>query len=347
MTARANGAPDPDGLQAAVTLAVRRLKPDQIILFGSAARNEMTPESDIDLLVITEPRNGHEVEHDRWPAGNGLPCDVDVVTMSRETAEAWRDSTTRIQGCALQEGRTIYVQNSAACIVPGTRYVWNGQEMVRETRFEPEEAMRLLENAGDMWKSANGPDIATRNRCVHLQACMEQALKALTTAHGERVEHKRTLNELWGDIEHSGEPVPVVRDKEALHDLTEYGRAFQYGAPPDPEKTWSETRPTAEVLLEHAQKRIPGLIVETATRLESLTGKGTKRPSGQPATIDGQDLVPPSDDLLQGTPQPPEDAPLQGEATHAHGTTGPEKPGQHRKGTGGNDNPDQHGPKRP
>ena len=45
--------PSSERLDAAVRMVVERLRPDQIILFGSAARGEMTPASDLDLLVIT------------------------------------------------------------------------------------------------------------------------------------------------------------------------------------------------------------------------------------------------------------------------------------------------------
>ena len=46
-------APSAERLDAAVRMVVDRLRPDQIILFGSAARGEMTPASDLDRLVIT------------------------------------------------------------------------------------------------------------------------------------------------------------------------------------------------------------------------------------------------------------------------------------------------------
>lgn len=52
------GAPSPERLHAAITLVVEKLQPDQIILFGSAARNEMAERSDLDLLVIKERGKG-------------------------------------------------------------------------------------------------------------------------------------------------------------------------------------------------------------------------------------------------------------------------------------------------
>ena len=49
------------------------------------------------------------------PTGPGY--DVDVVLMNRVTAEAWRHSTTRIQGAALQDGRTVNARRGIEPIV--------------------------------------------------------------------------------------------------------------------------------------------------------------------------------------------------------------------------------------
>jgi predicted nucleotidyltransferase len=49
---RKNGHPDPKTLADIVRRVVEAAHPDKIVLFGSAARGEMGPDSDIDLLVI-------------------------------------------------------------------------------------------------------------------------------------------------------------------------------------------------------------------------------------------------------------------------------------------------------
>ncbi|GEM_PF-6721674 len=46
------GKPDPAILADIVKRVVRAAKPEKIVLFGSAARGEMGPDSDYDLLVI-------------------------------------------------------------------------------------------------------------------------------------------------------------------------------------------------------------------------------------------------------------------------------------------------------
>ena len=56
------------------------MQPERVILFGSAARGEMTAKSDFDLLVIIKPRAG---EHDDVPAPPPRPTTA-VSNKSRE-----------------------------------------------------------------------------------------------------------------------------------------------------------------------------------------------------------------------------------------------------------------------
>lgn len=92
---------------------VRRIvevaEPDRIILFGSAARGEIGPDSDLDLLVV---KSG--VAHRRRLAQEiyvklfGVPIPVDVIVVTPEDIQAFRDKVGTIVGPALQEGKQIY-----------------------------------------------------------------------------------------------------------------------------------------------------------------------------------------------------------------------------------------------
>lgn len=83
--------------------------PDRIILFGSAARGEMGPDSDVDLLVV---KSG--VPHRRRLAQQiylnlfGLAVPVDVIVVTPEDIEALRGKVGTIIGPALSEGKEIY-----------------------------------------------------------------------------------------------------------------------------------------------------------------------------------------------------------------------------------------------
>ena len=272
-------APDPTRLDATVTEVVRKLDPEQIVLFGSAARQEMAPDSDVDLLVIRARPNGEpETQRERWRPRDGAVYEADLVLMDRTTAEAGRASITRIQDIALEEGRTVYTRPGIEPLPTGPSYSWNGHAMVKATKFEPEEATRLLGHAGEYWEIANDGQRSPIMKCVQLQASMEHALEALTIARGERVKHKHTLNDLWDDVEQAGETIRATRDRRALDVLTRYGGELQYGSPApehDPEATWNDTRATGEDLLNHAGARVPELIERTTERLRERNGATT------------------------------------------------------------------------
>lgn len=103
------GLPDPAALETLVRRIVEVARPDRIVLFGSAARGEMGPDSDIDVLVV---KSG--VEHRRRLAQDiymnlsGVGVGVDLIVLTPEDLEAQRDSVGSIVGPALDEGRVIY-----------------------------------------------------------------------------------------------------------------------------------------------------------------------------------------------------------------------------------------------
>lgn len=92
-----------------VRRVVEVAQPDRIVLFGSAARGEMGPDSDVDLLVI---KSG--VEHRRRLAqriyrgliGVGVP--VDIVVAAPEDIERFGQRVGSILRPALRAGREIY-----------------------------------------------------------------------------------------------------------------------------------------------------------------------------------------------------------------------------------------------
>ena len=90
---RTNRHPDPEVLAAIVQRVVEVARPDRIILFGSAARGEMGPNSDIDLLVIKSGRFNHRrVLTTIYRHQPGDLAAVDVVLATPEAIECYRDS---------------------------------------------------------------------------------------------------------------------------------------------------------------------------------------------------------------------------------------------------------------
>jgi transcriptional regulator with XRE-family HTH domain len=91
---------------------VRRIltvtKPERIILFGSAARGEMGPNSHLDILVVTA------CEHRRNTARTirrelfGIGVSIDIIVAKPEDLERYGDSVGLIYRPALKEGTVLY-----------------------------------------------------------------------------------------------------------------------------------------------------------------------------------------------------------------------------------------------
>jgi predicted nucleotidyltransferase len=99
------------GIARIVKRIVKEFDPEQIILFGSQARGDAGPDSDVDLLVVMEVV-GSKLEkcleirgalHDFF-----MPLDI-IVTSPEEFA--WRkDVVGTIEWPASKEGRVLYAR---------------------------------------------------------------------------------------------------------------------------------------------------------------------------------------------------------------------------------------------
>jgi predicted nucleotidyltransferase len=88
---------------------VKEFHPEKIILFGSQARGDAGPDSDVDLLVIM-PVQGSVVEKrlEVRAALFSIPVPLDVVVTSPDEF-AWRkDVVGTIEWPASKEGRVLY-----------------------------------------------------------------------------------------------------------------------------------------------------------------------------------------------------------------------------------------------
>jgi len=101
-----------DGLLEEVVRRVLAVgQPRRIVLFGSRARGNARPDSDLDLLIIeesTSPRYKRPVPYLR--ALVGIFPVKDVVVYTPEEVAEWAGVNNAFITTALREGRTLYAR---------------------------------------------------------------------------------------------------------------------------------------------------------------------------------------------------------------------------------------------
>jgi predicted nucleotidyltransferase len=90
---------------------VKRFHPEQIILFGSQARGDAGPDSDIDLLIVMPvAKSVSETRLEISLALPDLPIPVDVIVTTPENF-AWRKNIVgTIEWPATKEGKVLYAR---------------------------------------------------------------------------------------------------------------------------------------------------------------------------------------------------------------------------------------------
>ncbi|MDE2873511.1 MAG: nucleotidyltransferase domain-containing protein [Gemmatimonadota bacterium] len=106
MVARRGAAPSV--LDDVIRRIVEVAQPERIILFGSAARGEMGPRSDIDLLVVRDGVHRRELAARIYRRLVGVGASVDVIVVTPEDVERYGNSHALIVKPALREGSVVY-----------------------------------------------------------------------------------------------------------------------------------------------------------------------------------------------------------------------------------------------
>lgn len=99
-------AKDLDKLVRCIAQTVRPLK---IILFGSAARGEMHPGSDLDLLIVVPDGTHRRHTAQRlYCAATGIHTPFDLVVATQSDLVNHKNDNGLIYRTAVQEGRIVY-----------------------------------------------------------------------------------------------------------------------------------------------------------------------------------------------------------------------------------------------
>jgi len=98
-----------EALGRIVSVIVHGFSPRQIILFGSAARDTMGPDSDLDLLVVFPDgthrrKTAQKIYRALLPVGFA----ADIVVVTQRDLSDFSDDAGSVISSAYREGRTLY-----------------------------------------------------------------------------------------------------------------------------------------------------------------------------------------------------------------------------------------------
>jgi HEPN domain-containing protein/predicted nucleotidyltransferase len=158
-----------------------RFHPEKIILFGSQARGDAGPDSDVDLLVIMPANDcGPDQACEIREALDDIVVPKDIIVTSPE-AFAWRkDVVGTIEWPAAHEGKVLY---ESATRANGPQQAEEGyvmpypQQVITAIQEWLEKADNDLKNAVHTLKL--GKDCPTDTVCFYVQQSIEKHLKAL------------------------------------------------------------------------------------------------------------------------------------------------------------------------
>ena len=105
---KASGMLDQSILDDIIRRIVEVAQPEQIILFGSAARGDMNRHSDVDLLVVKEGAHRGHLTKQIYKSLRGAEAPIDVVVATPADVKRYKNSHALVIKPALQEGRVVY-----------------------------------------------------------------------------------------------------------------------------------------------------------------------------------------------------------------------------------------------
>ena len=109
MTTAASTTPNKKLLQEVTRRIVASVKPQRVLLFGSAARRRMSKDSDFDMLVVMrEPVHRRQTAQKIYRNLHGTGIAVDIVVATEKDLEKYGRRAGTILKSALQEGRVLY-----------------------------------------------------------------------------------------------------------------------------------------------------------------------------------------------------------------------------------------------
>ena len=107
---------DQEALDQMIHAIVQEVDPEAVILFGSHARGDARPDSDVDLMVIEQapfsPERSRRAQYSRLSAAlREFPFAKDILLYSRDEFDYWKDSPNHVVSRAQREGKILHVRH--------------------------------------------------------------------------------------------------------------------------------------------------------------------------------------------------------------------------------------------
>ena len=197
--------------ESLIVEADRRLSeaaPDaRVILFGSHARGDARPGSDLDLLVVEPQLKSRRAEFVRLREALGaMGVPIDLIVVSSEHAEEWGPVPGTLMHEALRDGRV-------------SRELEPGELAPILARKASEDAVALREFEGNA-------EIADSILGFHAKQAIEKWLKAVLAKHSVEFEYTHDLRRLIELIEDTGLAFPL--ETPAIVPFTEFAVPLRY-----------------------------------------------------------------------------------------------------------------------
>lgn len=109
MARNCNTTPDPAVVDKLVRQIVDLVHPIGIVLFGSAAKGAMGPQSDIDLMVVVpQGVNRREISNRLYSHRMGVKVPYDILVSTMDDFERYGKSIGLIYKEIIREGKVLY-----------------------------------------------------------------------------------------------------------------------------------------------------------------------------------------------------------------------------------------------
>lgn len=250
----------PEVLREILRRVVEVAQPERIILFGSAARGEMGPNSDVDLLIVVRgPVHCGRLSEAISLNLRGFGEAVDAVVVTTEHVERYRHSHALVIKPALREGRLVY-EGPPGCRPPPEFWIEGeslGDRMSVE-RFSADDPREWLNRARSNLAGARAsvPGRYLEDLCFEAQQAAEKAIKAVLIKREIEFPYVHDLERLLRLLEQNGEEIPPALWSVA--GLSRFALADRYpgeGPAPTPEEH-QEYVSIAERAVRWAEERI-------------------------------------------------------------------------------------------